>query len=505
VEIKMTSLAPFSDTYLKFTHRYNQLEVREDNHRIQVPEKIIRCIWNDQLFNTPALQTPGGQNLEIVDPGNWNFGKGPDFTGATLKINGTIYEGDVQLDTYATDWNRYSNHLDYANVILHVYMWSGQEEKEKLATPKKGLPFQLEIKHYLTQGILQLNDELDFENYPALNTEQVGLCHRPLAQLSAEKLTQILDTAGEGRVLTKMERFQDAVLIHGYEQTFYRGVAEAMGYPQNKQAFQVLADTLPLTALKSLVPANICKNERVMHYQALLFGISGLMDDDEQKKAGFHKLGSIWDAYKDRVPHSPLTKKSWSFRWIRPANYPYRRLAGLAHWIVRHEETGLFADFIDSYQKILTSSGEKVPDSKTLNTFNDFFCIAADNDYWANHYTPDGKTLAQPLQLVGAARSREIIINIGLPIGLLFARAGKLKHLEMGLNALFQTGKRASDHKLLRFMKHYIFGDQEDMLRVLHSEKQIQGLMQVYQDFCTQNQNNCLHCPFLDVIDRYGS
>lgn len=39
----------------------------------------------------------------------------------------------------------------------------------------------------------------------------------------------------------------------------------------------------------------------------------------------------------------------------------------------------------------------------------------------------------------------------------------------------------------------------------LHSEKQKQGLMQVYQDFCTQNENNCLHCTFPNVVNRYFS
>jgi hypothetical protein len=172
--------------------------------------------------------------------------------------------------------------------------------------------------------------------------------------------------------------------------------------------------------------------------------------------------------------------------------------------LVRHEKAGMFADFIGSYQKILMASGENIPDKKTLTAFNDFFCVSVD-DYWANHYTPDGKTLQQSQQLVRSARSREIIINIGLPIGLIFARAGKFKDLETGLNTLFQTGQSASDNKLLRFMKHYIFGNREEMLRVLHSEKQNQGLMQIYQDFCTQNQNNCLHCPFPDVVKRYFS
>ena len=271
-------------------------------------------------------------------------------------------------------------------------MWQGRGKVHRPQGKQKDLPFQFEIKDYLTKGILDLNDELDFESYPVLNHCNFGLCHQPLAELSQEKLTQLLNAAGEARVFTKMERFHDSIIIEGYEQTFYRGVAEAMGYPENKQTFQALADTLPLTELKSLVPEKIRKAERVLHTQALLFGFSGLMNNEN--KAGFRKPLPIWKACRDRVPRSPLTKKDWCFRAIRPANYPYRRLAGLAHLIGRHEKTGMFADFMGSYQKILTSSGGKIPDKKTLNSFNDFFCVATD-DYWANHYTPDGKTLPQ--------------------------------------------------------------------------------------------------------------
>lgn len=496
--------ATFSDAYLKFTEIYNQLQVREEDHTIRVPEKVIRCIWNDQLFCTPSLKTINDQNLEIVYPGYWNFGKGPDFTSATIKVDGKVYEGDVELHVYSTDWKAHGHtgNPDFDNVILHVYMWQGRGKAPRPPAKQQGLPFQFEIKDYLTKGILDLNNELDFENYPTLNSSNVGLCHQPLAQLPQEKLSQLLDAAGEARVFTKMERFHDAVIIEGYEQTFYRGVAEALGYPENKQPFQVLADTLPLTELKNLVPTKIRKKDKVLHYQALLFGISGLMSESAEKKAGFQKLLPLWKSYQNRVAPSPLTKGNWGFRAIRPANYPYRRLAGLAHLLVRHEKEGMFADFIGSYQKILSTSSQEVPDKKTLNTFNDFFCVSAD-DYWANHYTPDGKTLPQSQQLVGSARSREIIINIGLPIGLIFARAGKFEELETGLNALFQIGKSASDNKLLRFMKHYIFGNREEMLQVLHSEKQNQGLMQIYQDFCTQNENNCLHCPFPNVVNRY--
>jgi hypothetical protein len=47
-----------------------------------------------------------------------------------------------------------------------------------------------------------------------------------------------------------------------------------------------LADNLPLTGLKNLVAAKIRKKERALHYQAVLFGASGLMNDDAEKKSG---------------------------------------------------------------------------------------------------------------------------------------------------------------------------------------------------------------------------
>ena len=68
-----------------------------------------------------------------------------------------------------------------------------------------------------------------------------------------------------------------------------------------------------------------------------------------------------------------------------------------------------------------------------------------------------------------------------------------------------QLTKGASDNKLIRFIKHYIFGDEKEMLRLLTSEKQVQGLTQVYQDFCTQSENNSLHYPFPNVIGKYFS
>ncbi|MFQ5449683.1 MAG: DUF2851 family protein [Nitrospinaceae bacterium] len=512
----------FSEIYLQFTHWFSQVQVREEETGVRVPEKTIRCIWNDQLFHSGALKTTDQENLEILFPGYWNFGPGPDFRSAVIKVNGITYEGDVEIHVYSTDWKTHghSANPDFDKVVLHVFLWKGRGKRRPAhhRIPQKPHPqpgefiYELELKDYLTKGIMELTDELDFDSYPVLHQFNYGLCHKPLSKLSQEKLAHLLNAAGDARVFRKMERFHDRVIINGYEQTLYEGVAEALGYPNNKEPFQTLAETLPLAALKKLIPSRIGKPGKLIHLQALLFGMAGLIDSKSFDTAGlptkdrnyFEKVRGIWNLYRGRLPASRLEARDWKFGGIRPANFPYRRIAGLAHLLVRHESNGLFGDYLGELQSAISLSGNKGYTVRVPRTLNDFFCVDA-ADYWASHYSPGGKPLRLAQQLIGPSRSREIIINIAIPIGLIYARASKSVELEAALHRIFQSGKKTSDNRLMRFMKHYIFGNEEKMLKVLSNDKQIQGLMQVYQDFCTQNENNCLRCQFPDVVTKYFS
>jgi hypothetical protein len=46
----------FTDRYLKFTQLYTRTHVEEEPEE-RVPEKVIRCVWNDQLIKTEELKT----------------------------------------------------------------------------------------------------------------------------------------------------------------------------------------------------------------------------------------------------------------------------------------------------------------------------------------------------------------------------------------------------------------------------------------------------------------
>ncbi len=199
-----------------------------------------------------------------------------------------------------------------------------------------------------------------------------------------------------------------------------------------------------------------------------------------------------------------MSPRDWQFGKMRPANFPYRRVAGLARLLLSHSKPGVFASFMKAVETAPSASdpGELLlPARKRLLNF---FCVEAE-EYWTRHHTPGGKTLQRNQQLIGAERSREIVINIALPIGLIYAQACKSERLESTLQNVFQTPNRAADNKLLRFMKHYIFGNQDSMLKQLKTDRQVQGLLQIYQEFCTRNENNCMRCTFPGLVARLSS
>ena len=91
-----------------------------------------------------------------------------------------------------------------------------------------------------------------------------------------------------------MDRFHDRIITKGYEQTFYEGVAEALGYPSNKQPFRTLAENVPLEDLKKIVPAKSAYEDKINLIQAVLFGVSGLSILPICRKANLPKTGLIF-------------------------------------------------------------------------------------------------------------------------------------------------------------------------------------------------------------------
>ena len=93
-------------------------------------EKLLQFIWRLQYYNRKDLVLESGENLQIIFPGNHNNHQGPDFLEAKIKIDNTVFAGNIELHVYASDWEKHFHTGDknYRNIILHV-VWENDEPR----------------------------------------------------------------------------------------------------------------------------------------------------------------------------------------------------------------------------------------------------------------------------------------------------------------------------------------------------------------------------------------
>ena len=89
---------------------------------MSINEKIIYEIWKEGKFKK-ELTVDDSQKIEIIDPGTHNKDSaGPDFLNARIKFGNITYLGDVEIDTWHSDWKTHGHFFDkkYNKVILHI-------------------------------------------------------------------------------------------------------------------------------------------------------------------------------------------------------------------------------------------------------------------------------------------------------------------------------------------------------------------------------------------------
>ena len=85
-------------------------------------EEFLHFIWENKLFQSDSLWTRDGEQVQIMSPGRHNKDAGPDFFDARIRIGKTLWAGNIEIHTKASDWNRHGHQNDpvYRNTILHV-------------------------------------------------------------------------------------------------------------------------------------------------------------------------------------------------------------------------------------------------------------------------------------------------------------------------------------------------------------------------------------------------
>jgi hypothetical protein len=424
-------------------------------------ELELQSLWFSGVLGQ-SFQSTCGKPVEIVQFGHWNHSAGPDFSSAAIEIDGERLKGAIELDTDVRDWEHHGHSTNpaYDGVVLHVFF----------TAPDDAAAFTRTSKH---QNVLQIRLDpgtlSDLWGLPRFEADaHLGRCARPLEDMPGDRIESLLQAAAQHRLRQKGLRLLRQVAVHGLDQTIYQGIAEAFGYRPNKLALTVLAQRLRLQTLLSM-PA--------LQREACLLGAAGFLETAAYDKAPPETreyLQSLWTTWwKLRSDFAPAPDRSlhWNLSGVRPGNHPQRRIGALSVIVSRWDR--LMRLFRDA-------------PSFSEDQFRTFF-QKLDHVYWSRHYTLKAGASDKALALVGATRVSDLLANQVYP--LLIQSAPEQW-------AQFSRLPARLDNVRLRRAMARLFGKHPHQADFARKVYQQQALLQIYQDFCLEDDSGCEDCPF---------
>jgi hypothetical protein len=431
-------------------------------------ELDLQSLWFAGEFGS-AFTSIEGKAVIIRDFGVWNHASGPDFIGCAIECEGKTLRGDIELDPDVRDWERHGHGANpaYDQVVLHLYIGSPVARV-----------FTRTSQHREVEQV-QLKPEMLAESAKprALAEARTGRCAAPLRDMATARITSILEAAAQFRLQRKAEKLQALVRVHGREQAVYQSLANALGYRHNQRAFTVLAQRLPMKKLQQL---------SALERESLLYGVSGFLesvryeDTEPETRVYLRGLWSEWWKQRERYAEWLLSPNQirWQISGARPGNHPQRRLGALT--VMLRQWRKVYAPLREA--KAWTRKG-----------FSEVL-LNLEHDYWNQHYTLLAAPSQRLLAMIGETRVQEMLANVAYP--LLVPEDGKLWGDYCQLPALL-------DNQKVRRAGLRLFGEHPDAAsyqkRLFHQ----QGLLQIYEDYCLEDDSACEGCPFPEKLKQW--
>jgi hypothetical protein len=423
-------------------------------------ELELQAHWFAGDFGRDFVTTTG-EPVRVVQFGVWNREAGPDFAEAAVSIaGGEPQRGAIELDPDVRDWERHehASNPHYESVVLHVFTRASGE-----------VFFTRTARHRNVPQVLLDPAALGTAAATPQPDARLGRCSGPLRHLPEEKVREVLLGAAQFRLRRKSAALARLTELHGPDEALFQSLAATLGYKSNKLPFTLLAQRLPLKLLR--------KNRA----DALLFGVSGflpatdLSQFDSPTRLYLRGLWEDWWPCRTEFERLTLTPDLWKLGGQRPANHPQRRLAALAQ-LVKH------------WPKVRALAKRCEP-----RDLQKFFAGLTD-EYWDQYYTVSSKTSARRMALVGESRVTEMLANVFFPLTLTTdeKRWIGFKNLPASLS------NRRVEIAALR-----LFGPGDLGRTLLRNVAMQQGLLQIYEDFCTRDATDCQRCLFPQQLAKW--
>jgi hypothetical protein len=438
-------------------------------------ERHIQAMWLEQkYFRNPIL--PNGEVIRVISPGIWNNEAGPDFLKAHLWVGNRELKGDVEIHFSQSDWEAHGHYEDprYNQVVLHVCLWKSKLSYFTRRCDGQAIP-TLFLEDFLTISLERISSLIDLDQYPYRKCVGSGRCSRQLFnKIGLDKSARLLQEAAIRRLEEKGARMIGRARERKW--AFPLGIARALGYKANGEAFEQLFLTL------------IAHRDRPAdEILSLALGICGFFNPERKKKWGgitrYDHLHSLWPLLAGEADEQIQLQT----HQIRPINHPIRRIALLVKFLtdpyLEQLEEVIFNTFL--YGESLEKLTNRLP-------------IYTD-PYWNHRYTFEEEGTAKYMSLMGDDLKSQIMTN-----GLYPLLYEKLITYPDELNRFFREYRAMSaiPSGKSEYLTHRFFGEREEGA-LLGLEMHQQGAYQIHKDYCVHHEASCEGCPFVDRITFY--
>lgn len=429
------------------------------------PNELALCIaWHAGL--TRRVTNTDGEQVDIIFPGHWTHGHGPDFRDAMVSLpDGRLRTGDVELHFRAQDWERHQHHTDpnYNDVILHI------------VTSVDGFVTRRANGGIVPTALLSVSDhqlQAVHDRHPALWAQFGGdVCATSLSKRSPSAIRAIIHRLGDRRLDERIAALESAFSSVPPTDALLPALFDAFGYARNREQMRALEARLPWSSLLMSLDA-LPDSERHLRLLSLMLGVGGFLPlSPAHAKLALlppervTTVETVWQTHGHMWHDAVLPSTIWDTSRVRPANHPVARVATLAA-LLSQCGTRLITVLLDALR-------DNQPVPALLQAMID--------------------TSQSPA--LGEERAVAITASVVIPFAVALARVADDPNLEEMAHIAWDALPSASMARPARRARSQIAGDLP--IRNLR-ERGNQGLLLLDKRYC--GPRRCFECPIAHAV-----
>jgi hypothetical protein len=487
---------------------------------MSIKEKFIYEIWKEGKF-VKELTVDNSQKIEIIHPGTHNKDSaGPDFLNARIKFGNITYLGDVEIDSWQSDWKTHGHFFDrkYNKVILHIVI--SRDRHQPFVFCKDGrkvhsiciLDFIDENIHKaLLDAVKAEKQNRKFEmpclgrNDSVHKKEKLDFLFLLGVERFRKKSKRFIDRLKEMVYLKEMN-IREPILkydfgedylnkkyspsdfsdINIWEQLIYEMIFEALGYSRNKEIMLKVAKAVNVSFLN-----NFRSDEKFeLIIESALFNVSGLMPQktkyyEEATTEYLRQLVEVWNSIRDKYDGAIFKKEDWNYFKSRPQNFPAIRLGGGGFLISHLLRNDVF--------KSLTNYFNEERPVKEANIVLRNYLITEAKGYWTNHYNFDKQSKEKLNYFIGVSRADEIIINVLFPILTLYFDIFEKKEPARKVKQLYIHYTQYGSNMLVDQVESTL-----GLAKASRRSINYQAMIELFRNYCVRER--CLECKIGEKV-----